>query len=98
MTNDHTPTLDVTSSRVGLTSRRCDHGSAVVLGLEAIPCCRPLPSTMQIETVVPRCLLAEIIGTVLHHIDRREGPAAVTDFLDQVDTARQAAARTLWTT
>ncbi|GGN47518.1 hypothetical protein [Streptomyces fuscichromogenes] len=87
----------ITGSRVGFTIARCGHGDeGIAIELHGIPC-EPGALPPLIDTSMPRCAFAEIVGAVLDGIRRREGDHAVRRFRDQIDAAQKASAAQPWT-
>ncbi|MFD5251311.1 hypothetical protein ACFWM5_00510 [Streptomyces bobili] len=70
---------------------RCAHGdTAVSVEFSGVPC-KPGALPAAIETLVPRCGLAQIIGSVLATIRHQEGPAAEQRFREQIRLAETIA-------
>lgn len=69
----------------------CDHGdAAVTAGLHGTPC-KPGALPAYIETLIPRCGFADIVGTVLAQIRIQEGLAGTERFLNQIRLAETKA-------
>ncbi|MEU9972328.1 hypothetical protein [Streptomyces sp. NPDC051014] len=96
MNSHHDNCYAVTASRVGITEALCDHGNhGIAIELHGTPC-QPGALPPVIEATMPRCMFAEIVGTVLDGIRRTDGLAALSDFQNQVDAAAAAAAAAIW--
>jgi len=70
---------------------RCEHGqSAVLVSLIGQHLSHTSGPHERLDTVLPRCVIAELLGTLQTQIRRTEGDTAVQEFLD--DVAEHAAA------
>ncbi|MGW1324811.1 hypothetical protein ACWD64_19990 [Streptomyces antibioticus] len=80
----------VGQAAVGIVDARCDHGDwAIDVVLAGTPCkAGALPDT--ITAVIPRCGLADIIGSVIAQIRHHEGPTAAHRFRAQIALAETA--------
>ncbi|MDX5570922.1 hypothetical protein PYK79_57095 [Streptomyces sp. ID05-04B] len=69
----------------------CAHGdTAVAVEFHGEPC-KPGALPASIDTLIPRCGFAHIVGSVLAQIRHHEGEAAVDLFRDQVRLAESMA-------
>ncbi|WP_411090814.1 hypothetical protein [Streptomyces sp. 049-1] len=64
----------------------CEHGATAAAVFLFGARQRTPESTQRIDTIVPRCVMAELIGTLQAQIRRTDGEAALSQFLDDVDT------------
>jgi hypothetical protein len=53
------------------------------------------PAAHRFDVLVPRCVLAELVGTITAQILHEEGETALADFRDQVDARVRALAAPL---
>lgn len=86
--------LLATQAGIGIAPIRCqDHDElAVSVDLEGTRVTRTGPGTQdQVGLVVPRCVLASSIGSLLAQIDHYEGANAARAFLDAVHAAQARA-------
>lgn len=69
---------------------RCEHGQAAILVCLIGEYLTKGSPHDRLDTVLPRCVIAELLGTLQTQIRRGEGDAALQEFLD--DVAEHAAA------
>lgn len=73
-----------TGSRIDSGSHCEQHGEAgIFIALFAYLYSQP-DEQQRVDTVMPRCVLAQLLGSVQAHILHHEGQAAAQSFLDQV--------------
>jgi hypothetical protein len=65
---------------------RCEHGQpAILISLLGDYLSRPRTHAHErLDTVLPRCVIAELLGTLQSQIRRTEGDAALQEFLDDI--------------
>ena len=64
---------------------RCEHGqTAVFISLIGRYAQQTTGGHEHLDTLLPRCVIAELVGNLQAHIRRTEGTAALQEFLDDV--------------
>lgn len=74
---------------------RCEHGQAAAFIALFGRHLAPGSPHQRIDTLVPRCVLAELLGALQAQIRHEEGEAALQEFLDAIATEASAASTAL---